>query len=287
MPHAFESIEKEFWSISNKEKQNKNHSIQLIHFGSIEQKKEYQELLLQADVVLSTAKHEFFGVSVMEGVAAGCYPVCPNRLSYPELYPKECLYNTNNQMFQMLKKFSLRPEKFREFILPRILKKINAVECYSMEALGSKYEKLLFGGGYSERKECFDLYMVSLVILNIILDQVSKFWIRNNVSPGSYSREGDYFIITNVEKSGAFLGLGSEFPPTIFYMHYLALPVIVLISVLVYVFKDKSLDKLSLVGFSLIIGGGIGNTFDSFLYGSVTDFLIIDFGGVLKQVYLI
>ena len=142
--------------------------------------------------------------------------------------------------------------------------------------------KLLFGGRYSERKECFDLYMVSLVILNIILDQVSKFWIRNNVSPGSYSREGDYFIITNVEKSGAFLGLGSEFPPTIFYIHYLALPVIVLISVLVYVFKDKSLDKLSLVGFSLIIGGGIGNTFDSFLYGSVTDFLIIDLGGVFK-----
>ena len=156
MPHAFERIEKEFWLISNKEKQNKNHSIQLIHFGSIEQKKEYQELLLQADVVLSTAKHEFFGVSVMEGVAAGCYPVCPNRLSYPELYPKECLYNTNNQMFQMLKKFSLRPEKFREFILSKILKKINAVECYSMEALGSKYEKLLFGGDHMyERKECF------------------------------------------------------------------------------------------------------------------------------------
>ena len=123
-----------------------------------------------------------------------------------------------------------------------------------------------------------NLSIISLVILNIILDQLSKFWIRGNVAPyNDINIIADYFIITNVENSGAFLGLGSDFSPVIKSILLLALPVGVLVTVLVYVFKDKSIDKLSLIGYSSIIGGGIGNIYDRFLYGSVTDFLFIDF----------
>jgi signal peptidase II len=121
------------------------------------------------------------------------------------------------------------------------------------------------------------------VILNIILYQLYKFWIRGNVAPYSdINIIADYFIITNVENSGAFLGLGSDFSPVIKSILLLALPVGVLVTVLVYVFKDTSIDKLSLIGYSSIIGGGIGNIYDRFLYGSVTDFLFIDLGGVFK-----
>ena len=128
-----------------------------------------------------------------------------------------------------------------------------------------------------------NLCIISLVILNIILDQLSKFWIRGNVAPyNDINIIADYFIITNVENSGAFLGLGSDFSPVIKSILLLALPVGVLVTVLVYVFKDKSIDKLSLIGYSSIIGGGIGNIYDRFLYGSVTDFLFIDLGGVFK-----
>ena len=128
-----------------------------------------------------------------------------------------------------------------------------------------------------------NLSIISLVILNIILDQLSKVWIRANVAPYSdINIISDYFIITNVENSGAFLGLGSDFSPVIKSILLLALPVGVLLTVLVYVFKDKSIDKLSLIGYSSIIGGGIGNIYDRFLYGSVTDFLFIDLGGVFK-----
>ena len=128
-----------------------------------------------------------------------------------------------------------------------------------------------------------NLYIISLVILNIILDQLTKFWIRGNVAPYTdINIIADYFIITNVENSGAFLGLGSDFSPVIKSILLLALPVGVLVTVLVYVFKDTSIDKLSLIGYSSIIGGGIGNIYDRFLYGSVTDFLFIDLGGVFK-----
>ncbi len=47
----------------------------------------YSDLLARADVVVSTARHEFFGVAVAEAVAAGALPLLPYRLAYPELVP--------------------------------------------------------------------------------------------------------------------------------------------------------------------------------------------------------
>ena len=56
----------------------------------------YVELLARADIVVSCARHEFFGVAMVEAMAAGAIPVLPTRLSYPELVPEAlhpwCLY---------------------------------------------------------------------------------------------------------------------------------------------------------------------------------------------------
>ena len=115
------------------------------------------------------------------------------------------------------------------------------------------------------------------------MDQLSKFLIRQNVDQYSEIKLiGDYFILTNVENSGAFLGMGSDFSPFIKTIFLLILPVIVLICIMVYVYRDKEIDKISLIGFCFIIGGGIANIYDRILYGSVTDFLFIDLGGIFK-----
>ncbi|MEZ5342548.1 MAG: DUF3524 domain-containing protein [Acidimicrobiales bacterium] len=45
----------------------------------------YRRLVLQSDIVVSCADHEFFGVGIVEALAAGCVGVLPNRLSYPGL----------------------------------------------------------------------------------------------------------------------------------------------------------------------------------------------------------
>jgi glycosyltransferase involved in cell wall biosynthesis len=65
------------------------------HGGYLPDRRQYWEALEHADVVVSTADHEFFGIAVVEAVAAGCYPVLPNRLAYPELFGVEsgCLYD--------------------------------------------------------------------------------------------------------------------------------------------------------------------------------------------------
>lgn len=47
---------------------------------------EYAEVLARAGIVVSTARHEFQGLAVMEAVRAGCVPLVPDALCYPEWY---------------------------------------------------------------------------------------------------------------------------------------------------------------------------------------------------------
>ena len=63
-------------------------------WGYIESEKEYRTLLQASDIVLSTAIHDFQGIAVLEAVAAGCRPVVPDRLAYPELFPDAFRYSS-------------------------------------------------------------------------------------------------------------------------------------------------------------------------------------------------
>ena len=122
-----------------------------------------------------------------------------------------------------------------------------------------------------------------IIFFSIVFDQISKFWIRNNFdSYIEHSIIADIFTLIKVENKGAFLGMGSELSEIPRILLLIVLPVIVLISITIYTYIDKSLDKISIIGFSLIIGGGIGNIFDRIVYGSVTDFLYLNFGGIFK-----
>ena len=116
-----------------------------------------------------------------------------------------------------------------------------------------------------------------------IIDQISKIWVRNNFE--SYVENsiiGDVFTLIKVENTGAFLGMGSELPEKLRVLLLIVLPIIVLIGITAYTYIDKALDKMSIIGFSLIIGGGIGNIFDRIVYGSVTDFFYLDFWGIFQ-----
>ena len=55
-------------------------------WGYQENRADYEAALLEADVFVSTAAHEFFGLSAVEATLAGAYPLVPNRLAYPEVF---------------------------------------------------------------------------------------------------------------------------------------------------------------------------------------------------------
>jgi len=76
--------------------------------------------------------------------------------------------------------------------------------------------------------------------------------------------------------------MGSDLNPTLRLIFLLVLPILVLGYVAYYILKHKELDRMSLIAFCCIIGGGIANVFDRIVLGSVTDFFYIDLGGVFR-----
>jgi glycosyltransferase involved in cell wall biosynthesis len=65
----------------------------LDHWGFRANRSDYETVLQSTDVVVSTAEHEFFGIAILEAVSAGCVPVLPARLAYPELFAPDFLYD--------------------------------------------------------------------------------------------------------------------------------------------------------------------------------------------------
>jgi glycosyltransferase involved in cell wall biosynthesis len=77
------------------------------HFGWVESRSEYADLLWRSDVVVSTSYQEFFGISVIEGIFCDCFAILPNKLTYPEIIPAEYhdrhLYGSFDELVNRLK----------------------------------------------------------------------------------------------------------------------------------------------------------------------------------------
>jgi len=62
----------------------------------------YYDVLARARVVVSTALQETWGIAMLEGMMLGAVPVAPNRLSYPETMPAQCLYETLEEAVDLI-----------------------------------------------------------------------------------------------------------------------------------------------------------------------------------------
>jgi glycosyltransferase involved in cell wall biosynthesis len=103
----------------------------------------YARLLWQADVVVSTALHEFFGISIVEALYCGCFPVLPRRLAYPEILPAShhdaCLYDDFEGLLHRLRwALTCSGEAFQAVQGLR-----DAVSCYDWSTMASQYDALL------------------------------------------------------------------------------------------------------------------------------------------------
>lgn len=73
-PEAFGRIRERHWE-------------RIVNWGYLQSRVEYDRLLAEADVAISSALHDFQGLSVLEAMASGCLPLAPDRLAYPEYVP--------------------------------------------------------------------------------------------------------------------------------------------------------------------------------------------------------
>jgi len=66
-------------------------------WGFLESRSDYDQLLRRAEIVVSTALHDFQGLSMLEAMASGCVPLAPDRLAYREYVPPACRYPSHEQ----------------------------------------------------------------------------------------------------------------------------------------------------------------------------------------------
>ena len=122
------------------------------------------------------------------------------------------------------------------------------------------------------------LVIVIILISNVGCDQISKNIVRKRIH---YNEEislmNNYLTLTKIENKGAFFSLGHSLPQSIKLLLLTILPMVALGLIFIYLLTKKNLTNTAIIGICFIIGGGAGNIYDRLVYGSVTDFLHIDF----------
>ncbi len=81
-------------------------SEEIIHWGFVQSRQQYIDLLHQSDIALVTSQQDYFGISVVEAISAGCIPLLPYRLAYPEhippVYHDQYIYKSDTSMYDLL-----------------------------------------------------------------------------------------------------------------------------------------------------------------------------------------
>ena len=110
--------------------------------------------------------------------------------------------------------------------------------------------------------------IIILTVLFLVIDIVSKLVVSNlmNVYDSIVVIE-DFFYISYVRNTGAAWSIFSDNTWLVILLSLIIIGVII-----IYIYKHRPKSKLEKIGYSLILGGAIGNFIDRIVYGYVIDF---------------
>lgn len=78
----------------------------VVQFGHVKTFAEYARLLWRAKVAVSTARQEFFGISMIEAIVCDCIPIAPKALNYPAIVEPSahdrCLFEHEEDLVRKL-----------------------------------------------------------------------------------------------------------------------------------------------------------------------------------------
>lgn len=111
------------------------------------------------------------------------------------------------------------------------------------------------------------LYIIAFI--SFILDFVCKFIITHILDfNDSIMVIRNFFYISLVKNTG---GAFSIFTGSTFLL--IVISFLILLGIFVYIYRNNIRNRISLIGFGLLIGGAMGNLFDRIFYGYVIDYL--------------
>ena len=102
---------------------------------------EYYRILSESDIVISTALHDFQGLSMLEAILCGCFPVAPNRVAYPEYMQDNNLYHVGGEIDEAESLYAKLMEVLSQEELPASQKQ--SVNCYLDRQLLSVYQETI------------------------------------------------------------------------------------------------------------------------------------------------
>ena len=114
-------------------------------------------------------------------------------------------------------------------------------------------------------------------VLIVVADQLSKAWIRNNLSQGWSLFDSGFFRIVHVQNSGAAFGLFSDHTFTLTIVGLVITAVILTYILVLHRYFTWFNNRLGKLGLGLVIGGTVGNLMDRIRFGYVTDFIDVDY----------
>ena len=109
-----------------------------------------------------------------------------------------------------------------------------------------------------------------VIFIVLLLDQISKFWIKLNMTIGeSFSVLGDWFQIYFIENNG--MAFGWEFGEQLgkIALGLFRIIAVALLFYVIYYLTKKKVKFGPILGISLITAGALGNIIDGMFYGMI------------------
>ena len=131
-------------------------------------------------------------------------------------------------------------------------------------------------------------FIISILIF--IADIVSKYFVDKFLQP-IYMKNiiGDILIFYYTRNYGVAFGFLNNLPEAIQNIMPLILKIIVAVAMVLIIFIMISINpkkqKFSMIGFTMILGGALGNLVDRIMRGYVTDFISMGFNETIRFPY--
>ena len=93
-------------------------------------------------------------------------------------------------------------------------------------------------------------------------------------------------VLQYVENTGAFLSFGSHFAESVRFLLFVVLPIFILGGLFIFICVSNKISRSQVIGYSLILGGGVGNMYDRvFQFGHVIDFMNVGIGPIRTGIF--
>lgn len=111
--------------------------------------------------------------------------------------------------------------------------------------------------------------ILPISLLFVVIDQIVKILVISKLAlQQSITIINNFFNITYVRNTGAAWSILSGN-----VLLLIMISVLALVAIYYYLIKDKDLNKIDIVSYSMLIGGIIGNLIDRIVHGYVIDYL--------------